>query len=99
VTLKEIDRYQGPAIKRIFQFLKQVPNACIPIIRDNPLYDDLLKRGLETIDAWHVFVAAKNGCQAFLACDRLIRHYGAAIRQMCGLVVQKPSNFVASEGW
>ena len=98
VTLKEIERYQGPqrpAIERIFRLLKEVPNACIPMIRNDPLYDDLLKRGLEDIDAWHVFVAAKNGCHAFLTCDRLIHHYAAAIRQISGLVVQKPSDFVA----
>ena len=83
VTLKEIERYQGPqrpAIKQIFRLLKEVPNACIPMIRNDGLYDDLLKRGLEDIDAWHVFVAVKNGCHAFLTCDRLIHHYAAAIR-------------------
>jgi hypothetical protein len=102
VTLKEIESYHGPqrpAIKRIFPFLKEVPNACIPMIQNNPLYDDLLNRGLDAIDAWHVFVAVKNGCQVFLTCDRLIHHYSAAIRQICGLVVEKPSDFVASEGW
>jgi hypothetical protein len=101
-TLKEIERYRGPqrpAIKRIFRLLKDLPNASIPMIHNNPLYEDLLKRGLEAIDAWHVFVATKNGCQTFLTCDRLIHHYGIAIRQICGLVVQKPSDFVTSEGW
>ena len=102
VTLKEIERYQGPqrpAIKRIFRLLKEVPNACIPMIRNDPLYDDLLKRGLEDIDAWHVFVAAQNGCHVFLTCDRLIHHYAAAIRQICGIYVQKPSDFTSSQGW
>jgi hypothetical protein len=69
VTLKEIERYQGPqrpAIKQIFRLLKEVPRACIPMNRNDPLYDDLLKRGLEDIDAWHVFVAAKNGRTPFL---------------------------------
>jgi len=102
VTLKEIESYQEPqqpAIKQIFRSLKKVPNACIPMIRNDPLYDDLLKRGLETIDAWHVFVAAQNGCHAFLTCDRLIHHYSAAIMQICSLVVQKPSDFVSSQGW
>ena len=70
-----------------------------PYDPEQSLYDDLLKRGLEAIDAWHVFIAVKNGCQAFLTCDRLIHHYSASIRQICGLVVQKPSDFVASEGW
>jgi hypothetical protein len=102
VTHKEIESHQGPqrpALKRIFRLLKEVPNACIPMIRHDPLYDDLVKRGLEDIDAWHVFLAAKNGCDAFLTCDRLIHHYGAAIRHICGLVVQKPSDFVASQGF
>jgi hypothetical protein len=46
-----------------------------------------------------VFVAAKNGCHVFLTCDRLIHHYAAAIRQICGLIVQKPSDLIASQGW
>jgi len=101
VTDKEIESHQGPlrpAIKRIFRLLKEVPNACIPMIRHDPLYDDLLKRGLEDIDAWHVFVTAMNGCHVFLTCDRLIHHYDAAIRNICGLIVQKPSDFVAGQG-
>jgi hypothetical protein len=101
VTLKEIERYQGlqpPAIKRIFRLLREVPNACVPMIRSDRLYDDLLKRAQEDIDAWHVFVAAKNGCHVFLTCDRLIHHYAAAIRQICGTYVQKPSDFTSSQG-
>jgi hypothetical protein len=39
VTLKELESYQGPqrpAIKRIFGFLKKEPNACVPMIQNNP---------------------------------------------------------------
>jgi predicted nucleic acid-binding protein len=79
-------------------------NTCInvPVIQNDPLYENLLKLGLETIDARHVFVAAKNGRDAFLTCDRGILHRGSAIRELHdSLVVQKPSNFVArhSKGW
>jgi hypothetical protein len=70
-----------------------------PLIQNNPLFDNLLKLGLETVDARHVFVAAKNGCHAFLTCDRGILRHRTAIQQLCGLVVQKPSDFVASQGW
>jgi predicted nucleic acid-binding protein len=40
-----------------------------PLIQNDPLYDTLLKLGLSTIDAQHVFVAAKTNCSAFLTCD------------------------------
>jgi hypothetical protein len=41
VTLKELESHQGPqrpAIERILGFLKEVPNACVPMIQNNPLY-------------------------------------------------------------
>ena len=102
VTLKQIEGYRGPrrpATKQIFRLLKELPTATVPMIHRDPLYDNLLKQGLEDIDAWHVLIAAKNECNAFLTCDRLIHHYGAAIEHLSGLVVQKPSDFIASEGW
>jgi predicted nucleic acid-binding protein len=76
-------------------------NTCInvPVIQNDPLYEKLLKLGLEVVDARHVFVAAKNECQIFLTCDGVILDHRPAIEQLCGLVVQKPSDFVASQGW
>jgi len=46
--------------------------GCIdsPIIKNDPMYDDLQRQGLRYVDARHVFVAAKQGCDAFLTCDK-----------------------------
>lgn len=67
-----------------------------PIIENDPLYDVLLKAGLKTIDARHVFVAAKHGCNVFLSCDRGILARARVILDACGLIVQRPSGFLAS---
>ncbi len=70
-----------------------------PMIQNDPLYDSLLNLGLQTVDAQHVFVATKQGCAAFLTCDRGVLARGPGIRELCGLAVQKPSDLVTSEGW
>jgi hypothetical protein len=70
-----------------------------PMIQNDPDYTGLLALGLKTVDARHVFVAAKNACDAFLTCDRGVLHRAPAIEKRFGLVVQKPSAFVASQGW
>jgi predicted nucleic acid-binding protein len=71
-----------------------------PMIQNDPIYDKLLALGVETVDAQHLFVAAKNGCTAFLTCDNGILARKSDITSLCGgLVVQKPSDFVASQGW
>jgi predicted nucleic acid-binding protein len=73
--------------------------AAIPMIENDPDYTALLALGLETVDAQHVFVAAKQACDTFLTCDRPILHHARDIEKRFGLVVQKPSVFVASQGW
>jgi hypothetical protein len=70
-----------------------------PLIENDPDYSALLKLGVKTVDAQHVFVAAKNACDAFLTCDKGILHRAPDIEKRFGLVVQKPSAFVASQGW
>jgi len=70
-----------------------------PMIQNDPLYDALLKTGLGTIDARHVFVAAKQACTVFLTCDGGVLARRGDIRKLCGLMVQKPSALVASQGW
>jgi predicted nucleic acid-binding protein len=70
-----------------------------PVIENDPVYDSLLKWGVDTVDAQHVFVAAKNSCDAFLTCDRGILHRAPHIKSLCGLVVQRPSVFVSTQGW
>jgi predicted nucleic acid-binding protein len=71
-----------------------------PIIQNDPAYGSLLKSGVKAVDAQHVFVAAKNACDPFLTCDGGVLHRALAIKDLCGgLVVQRPSRFVATEGW
>jgi hypothetical protein len=70
-----------------------------PMIQNDPIYDKLLALGLETVDARHVFVAAKSACAVLHTCDKGILTRGAAIKTLCGVTVQKPSDFVAGQGW
>jgi hypothetical protein len=70
-----------------------------PIIQNDPVYAALLALGLEVVDAQHVFAAVKQKCNVFLTCDRDIRDCAAAIKDRFELIVQKPSDFVASQGW
>ena len=70
-----------------------------PMIQNDPDYNALLALGLDPVDAQHVFVAAKNACDAFLTCDKSILQRAPAIGKLFGLVVQRPADFVASQGW
>ena len=70
-----------------------------PIIQNDPVYVALLALGLEIVDAQHVFAAVKQKCNVFLTCDRDIRECAAAVKDRFELIVQKPSDFVASQGW
>ena len=70
-----------------------------PMIQNDPTYDKLRALGVKTVDAQHVFVAAKRGCTVFLTCDKGILTRGASIAKLCGVTVQKPSDFVATQGW
>src|SRR5215471_9793695 len=70
-----------------------------PLIDNEPDYSALLALGLKTVDAQHVFVAAKQACDAFLTCDGGILHRAGDIEKQFGVLVRKPSVFVASQGW
>lgn len=70
-----------------------------PMIQNDPLYDDLLKLGLEPTDAQHLFVATKQGCAVFLTCDGGILGQAKKITCLTTLTVQRPSDLVASQGW
>jgi hypothetical protein len=70
-----------------------------PLIENDPDYSALLALGLETVDAQHVFVAAKQACDAFLTCDGGILHRARDIQKQFGLIAQRPSVFVASQAW
>jgi hypothetical protein len=70
-----------------------------PLIDNEPDYSALLALGLKTVDAQHVFVAAKQACDAFLTWDGGILHRAGDIEKQFGVLVQKPSVFVASQGW
>jgi len=73
------------------------------VFQNDPLYDALLSLGLKVDDARHVFVAAKQPCDAFLTCDNTpgtgILRRAVKIKELCGLLVQRPSEFVANQGW
>jgi predicted nucleic acid-binding protein len=68
-----------------------------PIIRSDELYASFLTLGLEVVDARHLFVAAKQGCDVFLTCDRGVLARAKDIRRLCELTVQKPSDLVTGE--
>jgi hypothetical protein len=70
-----------------------------PMIQNDPDYSALLALGLETVDAQHMFVATKRGCNVFLTCDKGILRRSPDIEKRFGLIVQKPSDFIASQGW
>ena len=70
-----------------------------PVIQNDPAYEALLALDLEVVDAQHVFVAVKQKCNIFLTCDRHVRDRAAAVKDQFVLIVQKPSEFVASQGW
>jgi predicted nucleic acid-binding protein len=70
-----------------------------PMIQNDPDYAALLALGLDVVDAQHLFVAIKNACGAFLTCDGPVLYHAAAIKTRFGLLVQQPSDFVASQGW
>jgi predicted nucleic acid-binding protein len=70
-----------------------------PMIARDDLYTSLLSLGLDTVDAQHVFVAVRTGCDRFLTCDGKVLRRGERIRTFAPLIVQKPSALVTSEGW
>jgi hypothetical protein len=70
-----------------------------PLVENDPDYSALLALGLETVDAQHVFVAAKQACDALLTCDGGILHRAHDIQKQFCLIVQRPSVFVASQAW
>ena len=70
-----------------------------PLIQNHPLYDSLLRLGVKTIDAQHVFVSAKQACAVFLTCDGGVLARADGIQELCGVAVQRPSVLVNDEGW
>ena len=74
-----------------------------PVIRSDPLYEGMLSLGLEETDAKHLFVASKQSCGFFLTCDNTQRtgilRRATKLLKLCGIVVQRPSEFVAAQGW
>ncbi len=70
-----------------------------PMIHNDPIYDKLLRMGVKTVDAQHMFMATKSACGFFLTCDKGILSRSSAIGKLCGVTAQKPSDFVESQGW
>jgi len=73
-----------------------------PVIQNEPLYESLLSLGLEVTDAKHLFVAVKQSCEFFVTCDNTpgtgILRRAPALKALCGIVVQRPSEFVEAQG-
>ena len=74
-----------------------------PVIQNDPLYADLLALGLEITDSKHLFVATKQSCGVFLTCDNTPRtgilRRAVELKALCGVLVQRPAEFVAANGW
>ena len=74
-----------------------------PAFQTDQLFKSLLSLGLEEVDVRHIFSAAKEACTFFLTCDNSrgtsILRRCAGIAGLCGVQVQRPSEFVASQGW
>jgi len=74
-----------------------------PVIRSDALYQNLLSLGLEITDSKHLFVATKQSCGVFLTCDNSPRtgilRRAAELKALCAVLVQRPSEFVAANGW
>jgi predicted nucleic acid-binding protein len=70
-----------------------------PLIQNDFLYDGLLKLGLEVMDARHLFVCARQGYGVFLTCDRGVLARASDIQQLSGVIAQRPSELVATQGW
>ena len=74
-----------------------------PVSQSDALYQNLLSLGLEITDSKHLFVATKQSCGVFLTCDNSPRtgilRRAAELKALCAVLVQRPSEFVAANGW
>ena len=74
-----------------------------PVFKNDQLFESLLALGLEEVDAKHILSAAKEACGFFLTCDNSrgtsILRSSQEIEKLCGVHVQRPSEFVAGQGW
>jgi len=81
------------------------PNTWVnsPVFQNDALFDSLLRLGLDRVDAEHILTAAKQGCEVFLTSDNSARtgilRRATDIAALCGLIVQRPSEFVAAQAW
>ncbi len=73
-----------------------------PVIRNEPQYDSLLRLGLDVVDARHLFVASQQHCAAFITCDNSpgtsILRRGRDVQALTGMAVQRPAQFLQSQG-
>jgi hypothetical protein len=71
-----------------------------PVFENEPLFSQFLSAGLAEVDAQHLFVAAKQSCAVFITCDNppktSVLARAQAIQSLCGMAVQRPSEFIAS---
>jgi predicted nucleic acid-binding protein len=72
-----------------------------PMIEDDALWVDLRKLGLDDLDAHHLMIAVKHGCQVFLTCDGDFLNDAsrkATIEARHSIHLRRPSEFVTEEG-
>jgi hypothetical protein len=97
--LKKVPIVRWDQLKGVHSYGDERTWINAPLIENDPMYNSLLKLGVKTVDAQHVFVAVKNACDPFLTCDGGILHRAPNIRSLCNLSVQRPSLFVPTQGW
>ena len=108
VTHDEIKGYHGTThahAERMFQLLEKIPIAPwdllvgVNVIEKDAAYAALLKLGLPEVEAKHVLAAANGLFGYFLTFHLSILSHAADIKALCGVDVQRPSDFVATQGW
>jgi len=70
-----------------------------PLTQSDTTHDALLKLNVQELDAQHVLAAAKESFGYFLTVHRSSLCHAAEIKTLCGVDVQKPSDFIAKKGW
>jgi predicted nucleic acid-binding protein len=96
--LAKVPVVQWETLVAMSNFVSTGSRIVSPIFQDDPLYKALQALGVEVMDARHLFVAAKQRCDAFITCDGGVLSQANQIQKLCNLIVQRPSEFVASQG-
>ncbi len=69
-----------------------------PVMEDNPITRRLQQIGLDRVDAHHVMLAIRGGCQVFVTCDEdTILKYRAHVEAEFPIRLMLPSELVGEE--